>query len=282
MRLFYTKSVEHLARKIKLKKGKFIISTFPDREIYVKINEKVKNRRVAVLAATNPPAENLLELMFLLDTLQRGGAKINLFLTYFGYARQDRAEEGEAFTGKLICSWLRDFKVKKIKVLHMHSPRLKKFLKFEEVIPYQFFSSRIAKNDVVVAPDLGALKLAQKLSKIKRCPMAVITKKRINGKVQLLSLRGNVKGKRVVIVDDMVSTGSTVIKAAELLKQKGAKEVRVMATHGVFAGDAVRKLENSPISKIYITNSLPQKIKSKKIEVVDASNFLEKQIKSIF
>ena len=167
MKLFYTKSAEHLAKKIKLKKGKYIISSFPDGELYVKINENVKNKRVLVLAATNPPAENLLELLFLLDALQGAGARIYLFFTYFGYARQDRAKAGEALASQRICSWLKGFKWQNIAVLHPHSERLKQFLKYKEILPYHFFTSVINREDVVVAPDKGASSLAKEISK--RC-----------------------------------------------------------------------------------------------------------------
>jgi len=279
MKLFYTKSAEHLAKKIKLKKGKYIISSFPDGELYVKINENVKNKRVLVLAATNPPAENLLELLFLLDALQGAGARIYLFFTYFGYARQDRAKAGEALASQRICSWLKGFKWQNIAVLHPHSERLKQFLKYKEILPYHFFTSVINREDVVVAPDKGASSLAKEISKRCRCARAEIEKVRLKGKVKMLSFHGEVNGKRAVIVDDMISTGNTVIKAAELLKRKGAKEVVVAATHGIFADKALQKLEKSPITSIYVTNSLPQKTRSRKVEIMDLAPFLEKHIK---
>ncbi len=274
--IFYTNSTKHLVNKIKT--GRFVLKRFSDGEIYARIEEKVKNKSVWVIASTFAPADNLIELVFLLDALKRCGAKINLLVPYFGYSRQDRIVEGECFSSKLICGWFKDFNLKRIITINIHGERLKKFLKYKDIIPFELYA-RIAKNfDVLVAPDKGAKANVQKLSSLCEKPLVVIEKFRPKKEqVKILELKGNVKNKRALIVDDMISTGGTIIEASKVLLQKGAKEVSVIATHGVFSGDAIKNLEKSKIKNIYVTNSIQQK-KSRKLKVIDLSGFLKKLI----
>ncbi len=275
--IFYTNSTKHLVSK--LKTGKFILKQFSDGEIYAKVEETVKNKTIWVIASTFAPSDNLIELIFLLDALKRCGARINLLIPYFGYSRQDRIVEGECFSSKIICSWLKNFHLNKIITLNIHGVRLKKFLKYKDIIPFELYSS-IAKNyDVLVAPDKGAKANVQKLSQLCNKPLVVIEKFRPKKEqVKILELKGTVKNKKVIIVDDMISTGGTIIEASKVLLQKGAREVSVIATHGVFSGDAIKNLEKSPIKNIYVTNSIPQK-QSKKVKVMDLSEFIKKIIK---
>ncbi len=281
MTLFYTNSVKYLADKIKIKKGNFLLKKFSDGEIYVKILDEVKNKQVWVLASTNPPADNLLELIFLLDALKREKAKINLIITYFGYARQDRILKKEAFTSKLICDWLSNFNLNKIYVIHLHSQRLKNFLKYENLIPVELFSPVLKKAEVVVAPDKGALELVKKISGKYDVPYAYMEKFRPSQEeAKIMKLHGSVKNKKTIIIDDLVSTGGTILAAGKKLKQAGAKEISALATHGIFAGDAMREIEKSPIKKIYVTNSLLQKYRPAKIKVIELRKFIEKIIKA--
>jgi len=144
-----------------LRKGRFVLSRFSDGEIYCRVEESVRRRVVWVLASTQPPGDNLLELAFLLDALTRGGARVNLMVTYFGYARQDRVvEQGEALSSKVVCDVLRQFELERVLVVHMHSSRIQEFLDYRDVIPFDLFDEALGRADVVVAPDRGALGLA--------------------------------------------------------------------------------------------------------------------------
>ena len=164
--LFYTSSAEHIANMIRMKKGRFILTKFSDGEIYSRVEENVRGKDVWVLASTQPPADNILELAFLLDSLSRGGAKISLMILYFGYARQDRiVKEGEALSAKIVSDLLRKFDLNKILVMHIHSSRIKKFLDYEDILPIHLFSVIIRRMEVVAAPDRGALDLARKVSR---------------------------------------------------------------------------------------------------------------------
>ncbi len=278
MTLFYTSSVKHLAKKINLHKGKFTIKKFSDGEIYVEVKEKVKNKSVWVLASTNPPGDNLLELLFLLDALKREKAKINLLIPYFGYARQDRRKEGESLSAEVVSNLLKQ--ANKIKIIHVHSPRLKKFLNYDDIIPLKLYYSIITKYDVIVAPDKGSLNLVKRISKKTKIPFALMEKIRpAHEKAVITKIKGKVKNKKAIIIDDMISTGGTVIAASKSLKQAGATEISVIATHGIFAADAIKRIEKSPIKKVYVTNSILQKQHFKNIKVIDLSKFIEDIIK---
>jgi len=276
--LFYTHSVEHIAERIRIEKGAFTLTKFSDGEIYCRVEENVKGMNVWVLSSTIAPGDNLLELAFLLDSLQRLGAKVNLMILYFAYARQDRiVKKGEALSSKVISDLLRMFRLENILVLHMHSPRLSRFLDFENLWPIEVFSQVIRRMEVVVAPDKGALNFAKKVSESYNLPLAHMEKFRPEvEKAEITRLTGDVREKRAVIVDDMISTGSTVIKASQRLVQSGAAEVNVIATHGIFSGEAVMNLERSgSIKSIYVTNSVKPTYKSSMITSLDISKFVE-------
>jgi len=269
MTLFYTNSTKHLVSKIKLKKAKFTISKFSDGEIYVKIEENVKNKEVWVVASTNSPGDNLLELIFLLDALKREKAKINLLIPYFGYARQGKGKPGEAQTAKVVCDLLQGYK---ISVIHMHSPRIKKYLKFKNLIP--LYQHIIKKYDIVIAPDKGAAKLVRTIGKELNIPYIIMNKVRPKPEQARITTKPiDVKNKKVLIIDDMISTGGTIIAASK--KLQGATEISVLTTHGIFSGDALKKL--SLFDKVYITNSLPQR-KHPKLHILDLAPFISKEI----
>ena len=286
MTLFYTNSVRHLVEKMDLEKigfirGKYLLKKFSDGEMYVRLEQNVEGERVWVLGSTNPPAENLLELLFLLEALHREKAEINLLIPYFGYARQDRVKTGEAFSGKIVCDLLRKFKPVSISVLHMHSPRLQRYLEYVNVIPFEIFNPIIDTAEIIVAPDKGAFAVAHQIGKEHNLPIVLLEKERpVQEKVVMAKIHGSVKHKKVMIVDDMITTGRTITEAAILLREQGAKEISVVATHGVFTQGAVRRIESSPIKKVYVTNSLPQKHRSKKIKVIDLTDFLERVLKT--
>jgi ribose-phosphate pyrophosphokinase len=281
--LFYTNSAEHIAATMRMKRGRFILTKFSDGEIYSRVEENVRGKDVWVLASTQPPADNILELAFLLDSLSRGGARINLMILYFGYARQDRiAKKGEALSSKVVSDLLQKFHLNKTLVLHIHSSRIKKFFEYEDILPIHLFSAVIRRMEVVVAPDRGALDLARKVSRDYGLALAYMEKVRPGiEEVEITRLVGNVRPKKVVIVDDMISTGETVIKASQRLMKSGAKEVHVIATHGIFSGNAVKNLEKSCIKSVHVTNSIKPNYKSKMIKTVDVSKLVESMMSPV-
>lgn len=275
MKYFFTPSTQHLADSFPGQRGACIFKKFSDGEQYVKVIDDVTGQEVCVISSTVPPSDNFFDLFLLLDALQRLGARVNLFLTYFGYARQDKAAHGEALSAEVIARFFKTFALNTISVIHVHNPEITQFLPFINNIPYEFFYS-IARNvDVIVAPDKGAFSFAQQIALHVHKPAAHVEKIRPSYEhTQIIGFTGDVKDKRALIVDDMISTGGTIVHAADLLLQQGALSVEVAATHGIFDDDAVGKIERSCIKKVHVTNTLEQKIHHAKIAVHDIAPFI--------
>jgi ribose-phosphate pyrophosphokinase len=278
MKLFYTISVAHLAKKINVKKGRFLIKRFSDNEIYVRILENVKNKKVWVIGNTNPPSQNLVELIFLLDALKRNGAKINLIIPYFGYARQDRiVVKGEALSAEDVADVVNKFKPENVFVIHPHSSLLQKYIKHKAIIPLQLYSDIAKKHDSIIAPDKGALEVAKRLGKLTKKPVVAMQKVRpSHEKVIVTKVSGKAKG-NVIFIDDIIATGKTIIEASKKLKD--VKEISIIATHGVLSGNADKNLRNKKIRLVYVTNTIVQK-RHPKVKVLDISKFIERLIKN--
>lgn len=278
MKIFFTNSVKYLKHieGFEQNLGEYEFTRFCDKELYVKVQNCV-NEDVLVVTNTIAPSENILELMFLLDALTRLNCKINLFFTYFAYARQDRiVEQGECLSAQVISKMLNLFNLNKIYILHAHSERLLEFLNFEQILPLQFYE-KIAQNyDVIISPDKGGISVAELIAK--DCNKEFIALKKIrteHDKIEILHEYKNVQNKNVLIIDDMITTGSTVIKSAELLLECGAKKIDVAATHAILCDNATSKLNESCISKIYVSNSIEQKILPPKFQVFSIASLLQ-------
>lgn len=281
--IFYTNSVKHLAEKISLKIGKFIIKKFNDGEIYLRIEEDVAGKDVWVLAGTPPPAENFLELFFLLDALNRAGANVNLFFTYFGYARQDRILlSGEPISAEVICNFLKIFRIKNIKILHPHSPLLSNFLNFEKYYPVDIVAPIAKQYDLLVAPDTGAENFICQVANVCNKPFFSFSKMHpAQEEVKIIlpeKFNVDIKEKKVLILDDMISTGKTVVGVCKFLKEFGAKEVDVFATHALFSQKNLIDLKKY-FKNIYVTNSLYRE--ENDLKIVDLVPMIENIIKRV-
>ena len=279
--MYYTRSTEHFAHHIALPQAPRTIKTFSDGELYVKIEQEIQSTEdIWILTSTEPPATNLLELFFLLDALtNRGAERIHLFFSYFGYARQSIAQPGEAHSTELISKILKTFPIYKTYILHAHAAaKLAESLPFTNVIDNKFFCS-IAKNyDVIAAPDAGAAPFATAIATTCHKEVAFLQKMRPeHDQVRIESVDGAVSGKRVLLVDDIISTGHTLIQAAHALTKLGATEIAAAATHGIFAPGSLERLAESPLTTIYVTNA-PQRNPTKKIHIYDVSSFIESTI----
>lgn len=279
--IFYTYSVQHLLASMALEKGKRSIKKFADGELYVKLDEQVNNKNVWVVGSTVTPAENLLELLFLLDALHRNGAQTKLLMPYCSYARQDRATNGEALSFEVIANCFKQFTFETLIIVHIHNPELKKFLSFEQYIPLPFFAERARMVDCIVAPDKGAHDLACAVAQTVGKPMVFMEKVRPEQeKAEIVKITGEIVGKKALLVDDMIATGTTLIKAAEALKKQGVEHVYAAATHGLFVADALKHIQASPLEKIYVSNTIAQKHVSEKIDVIDISDLLYEILRS--
>ncbi len=285
MMIFFNKSAAHIVEKINLPKAKFINKQFSDGEVYVRINQNIEqDEEVWVIASTLPTAENILELLFLLDALVKLGVeKINLFITYFGYARQVMTVVGESNSAQIICDILKKFPLNKIYIMHAHAANiLHEFLNFKNIIDMSFFC-RIAKDyDIIAAPDKGAFEFAKEVAT--SCDKEIILLRKTrpeHDQVKIESIdASSLIGKKILLVDDIISTGRTIIEACNALKNLGAAKISAAATHGIFSGDAQERISASALEKVYITNTINFVPKSNltKINVVDIAQFIEQVI----
>lgn len=274
--IFTTLSAQHILSRLSLPVGKRIIKQFSDGQWYVKVEESVNNTTVWVLGSTISPAENLLELLFLLDALHRNGAKIKLLIPYFSFARQDTAAVGEALNAEVILNCFKQFSLEKITIIHVHNPTIIEFLPFKNVIPLSFFTDIAKEVDCIVAPDKGAHDLACAVAKQAEKPLVFMHKARpSHEQAEIVKVVGEVTGKKALLVDDILATGTTLIQAADELKKRGVSQVYAAVTHGLFTNNAHEKILHSSLEKVFVTNTIVQKEFSAKVMVVDISNLLE-------
>jgi ribose-phosphate pyrophosphokinase len=262
--IFFTSSTKQLEKTFRDELGEYQLIIFNDHEIFLKLISQIKkDEEVTVVTATNPPASNLLELFFLLNTLQNAHAKINLIFTYFGYARQDHPQAFVAQGAKVICNCLKQFSLNKTIIIHPHSKHLHQFISFTSYIPYELYIPIIEEKniEVIVAPDQGAHDACKKLSTLTNTSLCTLNKKRIGiDQIKTISLDGSVTNKNVLILDDLISTGSTIINAAENLKQHHASKIYSAATHSLLTQEHAEKILKSPIQELWVTNTIKQTI----------------------
>ena len=277
--LFYTPTSKELAERLDIPKGSCTIKQFTDGEWHVTVHDDVQNKQVWVLGQTGAPADSIIQLLLLCNALQRSGAQLNLLISYFGYARQDKAQKGESLGADIMCRLLHMLRPQRVAVIHLHNPEIcEGILPHENHIPYRFFYDCVHDADVIVSPDKGARQLATHIAQHTHKEVIVCEKHRPEPEQVILQFTGDVAGKRVLIVDDMITTGGTIIRAANLLLEQGAKTVRVAATHGVFAGNALKALNESSIEDIRVTNTLEQAHRSEKVTIVDVAPWIQNVI----
>lgn len=245
------------------------IERFPDGECHVRVLETVRGRDVYVVASSGPPVEaNFFELFLLADACRRAGARrLTAVVPYLGYARQDRRATGREPVGaRLVADLIAASGFDRVVAIDVHSPALEGFfsLPFEHLTAVPLLaealrSSGVGSNDIVVAPDLGAARLADRYAKLLALPVAIVHKTRSSGRdVTAHAVTGEVRGKRPLIVDDMISTGGTIEAASRALAAAGSLPVAAIAvTHGLFVADAGRRLAATGAHRVLVTDSLP-------------------------
>jgi ribose-phosphate pyrophosphokinase len=270
MKLFLAHSAEHLRRF--LEKHEVPIARherffFADQERGYRLREKVKGKRAAIIACVLPDPESLFELLALHRVIRENGAtRIDVVIPYLGYARQDRPNrEGEASIGLMVAELIRSLKGSRLIFFDLHSPRIRKTLgpSIVELSVYPLFVEALSNGspEVIVSPDAGSVSRARQLAKLfrPRPEVAVVEKLRPRPNVAIARrLHGNVRGKDVLVVDDIIDTGGTIAEAVRLISQHGSGRIQIAATHGIFSRDARERLSTLPIERILVTNTLPQ------------------------
>lgn len=251
MKVYFTQSCQHLAKGFD--QGNIAVQHFANGELYVRVLDK-PGKNCGVIASFPAPAENILELCLILDALTRLGTKITLVITYFGYARQDRVvEPGDAVGLEVVAKSLQQFRLRDVYVIHPHSLRTQQVFPCHAIVP--FFEDVLDDIEIIVAPDFGAADEASSIAEHYGLSVAYIEKVRHFHDVKAVRLIGDVKGKRALIVDDIIDLGTTIKEAAKILLTHGALSVDAYATHGVFSGP----LHDMPVRSLTVTDTLPQK-----------------------
>jgi ribose-phosphate pyrophosphokinase len=267
--------------------GKCKIVNFSDNEIWVKYNENIRGKNVYLVQSTNPPSENLMELLIMIDAAVRASARhITAVIPYFGYARQDRKDQPRvAITAKLIANLLTTAGADRIITMDLHAPQVQGFFDIPvdhlycSVLLIKYFKKLRLKNLAVAAPDVGGTKRARVYSKELNADLILIDKRRPKpNEAEVMNIIGNVKSKNVLIIDDLIDTANTFIAAVEALKKAGAKDIYGAATHPILSGRALQKIERSSLKKLVMSNTIPMLSKSNKIEIIDVSGLFASAI----
>jgi len=256
-----------ISREMGIPMGDAEISRFRDGEINLRINETVRGCEVFIVQPTCAPADaNLMELLVMIDALRRASAKhIAAVIPYYGYARQDRKNKPrDPICAKLVANLLTAAGADRVLTMDLHAGQIQGFFDIPvdnlRALPIltQYFHDKGLENIVVVSPDVGGVARARAMSERLKAPLAIIDKRRPEANVsQVMNVIGDVTGRTAIMIDDIIDTGGTIVNGAEALIGAGAKEVYACCSHAVFSHPAVEKLQNSPLSEVITTNSIP-------------------------
>ena len=285
---------EKIAEAVGVPLGKISVDRFSDGEIRINIEESIRGDEVFIVQSTSAPVnDNLMELLIMIDALRRASAAtINVVIPYYGYARQDRkVRSREPITAKLVADMLEKAGATRVVALDLHAAQIQGFfdipvdhLMGAPLLADYFLTNGLEKDAVVVSPDHGGVTRARKLAEFLKAPIAIIDKRRPKSNVaEVMNIIGSVDGKRCILIDDMIDTAGTITLAAQALKDAGAVEVYVCATHPVFSGPAIERIEKSPIKEMVITDSinLPEDKKIDKVVQVSVGPLIGDAIKRI-
>lgn len=271
LKLFSGNANPELAKKIAkclgIPLGDALVTTFSEGEIRVKINEDVRGRDVFIVQPTCPPSNNnLMELLIMIDAMKRASARrITAVIPYFGYARQDRKDQPRVpITAKLVANILQAAGADRILTMDLHASQIQGFFDIPMDHLYavntvvEYFGKKKIKNLVVASPDVGGIKMARAYAKRLNAALAIVDKRRIDDKrAEVMNILGDVKGKNIVIVDDLVATASSMCEAAGALKKAGALKIFAAVSHPILSGPAVERIKNSAIEEFIISDSIP-------------------------
>ncbi|MBO1222863.1 MAG: ribose-phosphate pyrophosphokinase [Candidatus Scalindua sediminis] len=288
-----------LARKVckylSIPLGNVLVGRFPDGEIDVKVNEDVRGSDIFIIQPTCPPVnENLAELLILIDCFKRASsARITAVLPYYGYARKDRKDEGRVpITAKLVANLVTEAGADRLLTIDLHAAQIQGFfdIPVDHLLAFRvladYYREKKLEDFVVVSPDVGGIKIARLYSKNMHIRLAVVDKRRVGPEeIEVGFVIGDVKDRNAIIIDDIIATGGSICQAARILKEKGAKDIYVGATHPVLCGSAAEKLMDAPIKEIAVTDTIPLNEHARslgtKIKVLSIASLLGEAIKRI-
>jgi ribose-phosphate pyrophosphokinase len=243
------------------------VDSFPDQETFVKINENIRGRDVYIVQPTSPPAnQNLMELLIMIDAARRASAaRITAVVPFFGYARQDRKDQPRVpITAKLVANLIVAAGANRVLTMDLHAQQIQGFFDipvdhlYAAPVIYRYFKDRKLDDLVVVSPDIGGVKMVHAYATMFHAPLAIVAKKRKSATdVETLNVVGEVRGRNVILVDDLTETAGTLTRAAEVLKARGAKKVYAAVSHAVLNPAALDRLKKSALEELVTTDSVP-------------------------
>jgi len=271
---------EKIAAAYGVKLGNVITSTYSDGEFQPSYEESIRGTRIFIIGSTHPGPENLMEMLLMIDAAKRASARhITAVLPYFGWARQDRKDKPRVpIAAKLVAKMLEAAGATRIITMDLHADQIQGF--FEKPVDHLFASTIFLPylkglnldNLTIASPDMGGSKRAYAYSKALECDVVICYKQRVKANViSTMELIGDVTGKNVVLVDDMVDTAGTLTKAADLMMERGALSVRAICTHPLLSGNAYERLEKSQLKELIVTDTIPLKKDINKIRVISCA-----------
>lgn len=279
---------QKIVEKIGIELGQLELKRFSDGEIWVKYGENIRGSDIFLIQPTCPPSDNLMELLIMVDAAKRASANsITAVIPYFGYARQDRKDQPRvSITAKLVANLITVAGADRVMTMDLHAHQIQGFfdIPFDHLYGSSVFMniiSELSDNIAIVSPDVGGIKMARSYAKRLHANLVVIDKRRPKQNfTEVVNIIGDVDGKDVLLVDDLVDTAGTFVGAIDALKAKGAKRVFGAVTHPILSGPAIERINNSCLEKLFVSDSipLPEDKKSEKITVVTASDLFAEAI----
>jgi len=286
-----TNLADKIAKSYGSEIGKTSVLEFSDGEIQPFFEESVRGCIVFIIQSTYPPAENLMELLLMIDAAKRASAiQVVAVIPYLGYARQDRKDKPRCSIGaKLVADLLSTAGIDRIMTMDLHADQIQGFFNvpvdhlYGSALFVPYIKSLNLENLAIAAPDMGGTKRANAYARFLNCEMVICYKLRKKANVvEEIRVIGDVKGKNIVIVDDMIDTAGTICLAAKLMKDEGAQSIRVVGTHAIFSGPAYERIDKSPITEICVTDTIPLKDQSDKINVLSIADLFADVIHKVY
>lgn len=252
------------------------IKKFSDGEIWVKYADNIRGDDVFIIQSTQPPADNLMELLILIDAARRASARrVTAVIPYFGYARQDRKDQPRvSISAKLVANLITAAGADRVITMDLHAPQIQAFFDipvdhlYSSAVFIDYFRKKKIPNLAVASPDVGGIKMARSYAKRLEADLVLIDKRRPKQNVaEVMNIIGKAAGKNILIVDDLIDTAGTFCSAASALKENGAKEIYGACTHPILSGQAMQRISKSPLSLIAVTDSIPLRESSGKIQI---------------
>ncbi len=293
VKLFTGQNSRYLAEKIASNYGQNLsrmdIQKFSDGEIHPVIQESVRGAYVFFIQSTPSPPSNIMELLLMIDAAKRASAGyITAVIPYFGYARQDRKDQPRVpISAKLIANLLEAAGANRVMTMDFHADQIQGFFDIpvdhlrSEAIFMPYLEKFDLSNTIFAAPDVGGVKRARKYAKVFKTPLVICDKQRVKpNEIATMTVIGEVQGKNVIVVDDLADTAGTLCRAADVLVEKGATNVIAICTHPVLSGNAYENIENSKLSRLIVTDTIPLKRESDKIKVLESSRLFARAIRN--